>query len=170
MNVNGTQTPPASLAVSPGATMQPKVTSDTTLQKQSVSEAKGQRGIRDLSNRIWLGIGYRPAPPSMPSPSYPNQNAMIGRIQQTLEMLMRMLRGYLNPPQPPSITLPGMPAFDINSLVGRQAGEAQGTALKEGVSEVRVIPYGMPYTQDYQSDRLNLHLDRSGKVTRAHWG
>lgn len=173
MNVNGTPTPPPSLAVSPEAIVQPRVASNTASQMQPVSGANIKTGIRESGVISFPGIACQPSPPFMPSPSYPGRHTMIGMIQQIQQMLhtlMRMLSGLLSRPQPPSVGFPGRPNFDGNSLIGLHASEAQRRAMKAGVSEVAVIPVGAVRTLEYRPNRLNLQLDRSGRVNHTNWG
>lgn len=173
MNVNGTPIPPASLAVSPEAIVQPRVASNTAPQMQSPSAANTKVGNSELGVINLPDIGCQVYSPSMPSPSYPGQHTIVGMIQQMQQMLhtlMRMLSGMLSRPQPPSVGFPGRPNFDGNSLIGLHAGEAQRRAMKAGVSEVEVIPFGAVRTLEYRPNRLNLHLDRSGRVDHTNWG
>jgi hypothetical protein len=54
------------------------------------------------------------------------------------------------------------------SLVGRKGNRrtAERARQASGAREVRVIGWRNAYTQDLRSDRINLELDRQGRVRR----
>lgn len=63
-------------------------------------------------------------------------------------------------------------AAKAQSLLGRSesaATEAEAKRLS-GAGIVRWIPEGGMVTMDYREDRLNLHLDRGGKIVRIACG
>ena len=59
-------------------------------------------------------------------------------------------------------------AAPAHSLIGRKGNRrtAQEAQLLSGAREVRVIGHGHPYTANLRSDRLNLELNKRGRVRR----
>lgn len=60
----------------------------------------------------------------------------------------------------------------LESLVGKtRSAETEAEAKRRsGARTLRWIAPGMAVTMDYRTDRLNLDLDASRKITRAHCG
>lgn len=60
----------------------------------------------------------------------------------------------------------------LDSLIGKtQSAEIAAEAKRlSGARTLRWIAPGMAVTMDYRTDRLNLDVDASGKITRAHCG
>ena len=77
---------------------------------------------------------------------------------------------------PPQVEAPdndgACDASKAQALVGREATRAAGQdALRlTGARTIRWIPKGAAVTMDYRSDRLNLHLDRSNRITAIACG
>jgi peptidase inhibitor I78 family protein len=63
-------------------------------------------------------------------------------------------------------------AAKAKSLVGRKRSpKVEAEALRlTGAGSVRWIPMGAMVTMDYRPDRLNLHLDRKGRIVRVNCG
>ena len=63
-------------------------------------------------------------------------------------------------------------AARAKSLIGRKRSpKVEAEALRlTGAGAVRWIPPGTMVTMDYRPDRLNLHLDRRGRILRANCG
>ena len=60
----------------------------------------------------------------------------------------------------------------VKSLIGRKRSplvEAEALRLS-GAGTVRWIPVGTMVTMDYRHDRLNLHLDRKGRILSVNCG
>lgn len=59
-------------------------------------------------------------------------------------------------------------AARVQNLVGRQRSDALGADAmrRSGAKTLRWIPPGAIITQDLRSDRINIELDRNGRVTR----
>lgn len=60
----------------------------------------------------------------------------------------------------------------VQDRVGRQYDEALGESIRRdsGAADLRVIRPGHAYTMEYQSDRINVHLDESGTITEIDCG
>lgn len=59
-------------------------------------------------------------------------------------------------------------ADQLQFLVGQNEGVLAAMTFRAGT--VRVIRPGMAVTMDYRSDRLNLELDRTGRIVRVFCG
>lgn len=78
-------------------------------------------------------------------------------------------------PPPPPMSQAGEDACGASQLAdwqGREYREAltARAAASSGASDVRVIRPGQGYTMDYRPQRLDLHLDASGRITRITCG
>jgi len=96
-----------------------------------------------------------------------------------LPMLALLLAGCTTPPADGDSAPAAAPAMSTQCRAERvQAfvGHAWSAALSEQArvdsasASVRVIRPGTAVTRDYRVDRLNLHLDGSGVVTRISCG
>jgi hypothetical protein len=63
-------------------------------------------------------------------------------------------------------------AAKARALIGRKRSPAvEREALRlSGAARVRWIPPGTMVTMDYRPDRLNLHLDRKGRIVSVNCG
>ncbi|MBZ9559191.1 hypothetical protein KGQ96_14130 [Halomonas coralii] len=78
-------------------------------------------------------------------------------------------------PPPPPMSQTGEDACGASALADWQGREYRETlqaraAALSGASEVRVMRPGQGYTMDYRPQRLDLHLDASGRITRVDCG
>lgn len=60
----------------------------------------------------------------------------------------------------------------LGDLVGKRASDARGDVLlkRSGASTLRWIAPGAMVTQDYRQERLNVHTDDKGRITRVSCG
>jgi hypothetical protein len=93
-------------------------------------------------------------------------------------LAMAMTIGAAPPPSPPE-TFPvrgetghHCDAAKAKKLVGRKRSPAaEREALRlSGAAMVRWIPIGTMVTMDFRPDRLNLHLDRKGRILSVNCG
>jgi hypothetical protein len=63
-------------------------------------------------------------------------------------------------------------AAAAHRLVGRQRSEAAAAEAKRltGAAAIRWIPLGAMVTMDYRPDRLNIRLDRNGRILSLDCG
>lgn len=88
-----------------------------------------------------------------------------GRQLTTREMdqiARESTRDQVNRPAPDTCQM-----SQYSHLVGTVGAEIDRTELPAGA---RVICHDCSVTMDYRADRLNIDLDRDGKVTRLHCG
>jgi hypothetical protein len=79
-------------------------------------------------------------------------------------------------PQPPAPPPPAAPAncnaSGAQFAVGHLSSEALATQAlqRSGAARVRLLPPGIVITKEYDTGRLNLELDASGRVVRVYCG
>jgi hypothetical protein len=79
-------------------------------------------------------------------------------------------------PQPPAPPPPAVPAScnaaGAQFAVGHMASEALASQAQQraGAARVRMLPPGTVTTKEYDTGRLNLDLDGSGRIVRAYCG
>jgi hypothetical protein len=94
-------------------------------------------------------------------------------------LAMAMMMGAAPPPPsaPEGFPVRGETGHHCNAakakkLVGRKRSPTvEREALRlSGAGSVRWIPIGSMVTMDFRSDRLNLHLDRKGRILSVNCG
>ena len=78
-------------------------------------------------------------------------------------------------PRPPPMTQPsgdecGAARVQTYSGESYSASLEQTIATQSDAGRVRVIRPGQGYTMDYRPDRLNIHLDASGRISELNCG
>lgn len=77
-------------------------------------------------------------------------------------------------PKPPQVgeSEDACGAERVQDRIGRHYDEALGESIHRdsGAADLRVIRPGHAYTMEYQSDRINVHLDQSGTITEIDCG
>jgi hypothetical protein len=63
-------------------------------------------------------------------------------------------------------------AAKLQTMIGRARTQAMGPQAMRtaGARTLRWIEPGSAYTMDYRTDRLNIHVDARGRVTRVNCG
>lgn len=81
-----------------------------------------------------------------------------------------ILAGCVEPeaPRPDPDAVGSCGADQLQFLVGQNEGVLAAMTFRAGT--VRVIRPGMAVTMDYRPDRLNLELDRTGRIVRVFCG
>jgi hypothetical protein len=82
-----------------------------------------------------------------------------------------------SPPSPDAYPVHGetghkCDAAKAKALIGRKRSpKVEADALRlSGAGTLRWLPIGTMVTMDYRSDRLNLHLDRRGRIRSVNCG
>ncbi len=63
-------------------------------------------------------------------------------------------------------------AESLGDLVGKRASDARGDVLlkRSGASMLRWLPPGTITTKEFRQERLNVHTDDKGRITRLSCG
>lgn len=96
--------------------------------------------------------------------------------ESTASSKPRMKSGPL-PPEEQIRVAPGLDGAPCNAEAAQQyigktadSGTVQAAVSASGSKAVRVIEPDMMVTMDYRGDRLNIHVDAAGKITRITCG
>ena len=95
-------------------------------------------------------------------------------IRLTLPLVLLAIAGcaYDDRPQGPPPVARECRAEGLDSLIGktRSSGVESRAKRLSGAHTVRWIAPDSAVTMDFRTDRLNLELDRRGRITRARCG
>lgn len=160
----------------------PEAVKDTNPPQQSAARQ---------STRGWVKLyGHQVSSPITNAPRPPVAKGFLGKMHDRGRKFGSKLHDKLRHPKPmPRLPSPGrlpsdvfglrMPGIniaptrlsgDLSRLVGISLEAAKKMAETHQAREVRILSPNSCVTLDYRGDRLNLHVNDSGVVTRANWG
>ncbi len=91
-----------------------------------------------------------------------------------LSLALLLVLGEIAPAEldPPEFGAGACQAAAARTLVGKRPSNAmiEQARVRSGAKLVRSLKWGLAYTDDYRTDRLNIHFNRKGRVSRVNCG